>query len=318
LPARRPSSTGPPSRHGRRPARRRRRLAGLAPRHACRPAARRASAPRRPRRRHRAAAEALAAGPHRSAGHALWDRDAGKAALALLVEIEEAGDASGPLAPTEYRALLGSLLASRQVPEEAAIPPSRHRDLGHARGQNPDRLPRCPRRPQRRHLARSPAPDPWLSRPLRRALGLPAPETLIGLSAHDFVQAAAAESVVLSRATRDAEAPTVPSRWLLRLENLLGGLGAPGREALAAARDRGERWLDLARRLDRPGPLPPARRPRRCRRPTRAPAASPSPRSRPWCATPTPSTPATCSACAASTRPAARPTRSPAAPRSTP
>jgi ATP-dependent helicase/nuclease subunit B len=210
---------------------------------------------------HRAAAEALAAGPHRSAGHALWDRDAGKAALALLVEIEEAGDASGPLAPTEYRALLGSLLASRQVPEEAAIPHPGIAIWGtlEARIQTARRVVLAGL--NEGTWPGPPAPDPWLSRPLRRALGLPAPETLIGLSAHDFTQAAAAESVVLSRATRDAEAPTVPSRWLLRLENLLGGMGAPGREALAAARDRGERWLSLARSFDRPDPAPPARRP---------------------------------------------------------
>ena len=69
-----------------------------------------------------------------------------------------------------------------------------------------------------------PAPDPWLNRKMRQAAGMLLPERQIGLSAHDYQQAVAAQEVVLSRAKRDAEAETVPSRWLNRLTNLLGGL----------------------------------------------------------------------------------------------
>ena len=36
---------------------------------------------------------------------------------------------------------------------------------------------------------RLPGADPWLGRSIRRAIGLPSPERLIGLSAHDFQQA---------------------------------------------------------------------------------------------------------------------------------
>src|SRR6185437_8622459 len=42
--------------------------------------------------------------------------------------------------------------------------------------------------------------DPWLSRPMRRELGLDLPERRIGLSAHDFAQALGAPEVILSRA----------------------------------------------------------------------------------------------------------------------
>ncbi|MCA8881051.1 MAG: double-strand break repair protein AddB [Rhodobacteraceae bacterium] len=98
-----------------------------------------------------------------------------------------------------------------------------------------------------------PAPDPWLNRRMRAEAGLLLPERRIGLSAHDFQQAIAAPRVVLSRAGRDAEAETVPSRWLNRLTNLLSGLpDQGGPEALAAMRDRGRQWLALARALDRP------------------------------------------------------------------
>jgi ATP-dependent helicase/nuclease subunit B len=211
--------------------------------------------------RHRAAAEALAAGPH-AGGHALWDKEAGRAALALLDELAAEAHAGGTLSPAQYRALLASLMAGREVPEEAVIThPSiaiwgtlearvQSADLVLLGGLNEGTWPRLP------------GPDPWLSRAMRRSLGLPSPERVIGLSAHDFQAAAGAARVVLSRATRDAEAPTVPSRWLLRLQNLMAGLGPEGAAALAAAQSRGARWLAQAALLDRPAAsVPAARRP---------------------------------------------------------
>src|SRR5207247_10922809 len=61
---------------------------------------------------------------------------------------------------------------------------------------------------------------PWLNRPMRTALGLPQPERRIGLSAQDFASALAAGRVLLTRAEREGGAPTVPSRWLARLDAL--------------------------------------------------------------------------------------------------
>ncbi len=63
---------------------------------------------------------------------------------------------------------------------------------------------------------------PWINRPMRATLGLPQPERRIGLSAHDFASALAAEHVLLTRAERAGGAPTVPSRWLARLDALFG------------------------------------------------------------------------------------------------
>ncbi|MBC7737107.1 MAG: double-strand break repair protein AddB [Candidatus Saccharibacteria bacterium] len=96
-------------------------------------------------------------------------------------------------------------------------------------------------------------PDPWLNRRMRKDAGLLLPERQIGLAAHDFQQAIAARTVILTRSVRDAEAETVPSRWLNRLSNLMEGLPAQnGPQALATMRDRGRAWLDQARRLDQP------------------------------------------------------------------
>jgi ATP-dependent helicase/nuclease subunit B len=108
--------------------------------------------------------------------------------------------------------------------------------------------------------------DPWLSRPMRRDLGLDPPERRIGLAAHDFAQALGAPEVVLARAAKAAGAPTVASRFLQRLAALAG---ARWNEVVA----RGERYLALARALDAPKTVRPAERPAprppRAARPTR-------------------------------------------------
>jgi ATP-dependent helicase/nuclease subunit B len=104
---------------------------------------------------------------------------------------------------------------------------------------------------------------------MRQDLGLPPVERRIGLAAHDFVQAAGAPEVALSRAEKDVHgAPTVASRWLVRLQTLLASPAAGGALASTAA------WRSLARQLDamaseprpvdQPRPSPPlAARPRR-------------------------------------------------------
>ena len=107
--------------------------------------------------------------------------------------------------------------------------------------------------------------DPFLSRGMRKALGLPPPERRVGLAAHDFAQAACAPDVILLYSERRDGAPAVKSRWLWRLETLAKGANVtiPARpEVLAWARG-----LDAAQDYQpakRPAPVPPlAHRPRR-------------------------------------------------------
>jgi ATP-dependent helicase/nuclease subunit B len=68
-------------------------------------------------------------------------------------------------------------------------------------------------------------PGAWLNRDMRRTLGLPAPEVKTGYAAHDFMSLLGAKRVVLTRALKVGGVPTVPSRWLMRIRALLGGLG---------------------------------------------------------------------------------------------
>jgi ATP-dependent helicase/nuclease subunit B len=67
-----------------------------------------------------------------------------------------------------------------------------------------------------------PGADALLAPAILRALGVPGAEFRIGLAAHDLAGAMGAPQVVLSRSLRNAEGPTLPSRFLLRVEALLG------------------------------------------------------------------------------------------------
>ena len=96
--------------------------------------------------------------------------------------------------------------------------------------------------------------DPWLSRPMRRGLGLDPPERRIGLSAHDFAQVLGAGEVILSRAAKVAGSPVVASRFVQRIAALSDG-------RWPEVVKRGERYVDWARALDAPAEVRPAMRP---------------------------------------------------------
>lgn len=108
-------------------------------------------------------------------------------------------------------------------------------------------------------------PGPWLNRPMRRDLSISQPERRIGLSAHDFAQAAASPVVILSRAAKEGGAPTTPSRWLTRLSTLIEGAGLSGQFL-------DDRLVEIARQIDRPGSIP---------KPVEAPAPTPPVSARP-------------------------------------
>lgn len=67
-------------------------------------------------------------------------------------------------------------------------------------------------------------PGPWLNRPMRALLRLPSPEEKIGYAAHDLTSLLGAQRVYLTRAEKIDGVPTVPSRWLMRMQALLSGL----------------------------------------------------------------------------------------------
>jgi double-strand break repair protein AddB len=211
-------------------------------------------------RRHRETARRLATSPGGTEDGGLWDEAAGRKAREVMDELLREAVHGPDLAVRDYPTLLQGILDRAEVRDPVTPHPGimiwgtiearvQGADLVILGGLNEGIWPALP------------DPDPWLNRQMRREAGLLSPERRIGLSAHDFQQAIAASEVLLTRATRDAEAETVPSRWLNRLTNLLGGL-PDGKPALEAMKARGAHWLTLAALLEpKPDEVTPAPRP---------------------------------------------------------
>jgi ATP-dependent helicase/nuclease subunit B len=190
----------------------------------------------------------------------LWAGDAGEALADTLARLRTAWSGRRPIAGGEWPALLAAMLSTEMLrprfgrhPRLAIWGPLEARlqraDLLILGGLNEGSWPP------------SVETGPWINRPMRAALGLPQPERRVGLSAHDFASALAAERVLLTRAEREGGAPTVPSRWLARLDALFGyepGSSKPPPEYIQRAR---RTWLAWAEALDDPKAYRPRLRP---------------------------------------------------------
>lgn len=202
-------------------------------------------------------AEALAATATTTGAGRLWRGEAGHAANEVLKELLAAAVDVPPLHAAEYTGLLYTLLKGITVrPAYGAHPRLEILGLIEARlhaadlvvlgGVNEGSWPELP------------GHDPWLSRPMRRSLGLLVPEAELSLSAHDFVSGAAMPEVVITRAEKQDGTPTVPARWLLRLEAVLSAAGLDMPQTAA------RRYLQWVEDLDRPEHIAPALRPAAC------------------------------------------------------
>lgn len=211
-------------------------------------------------------AQQIARGMSGDGSGGLWEEKAGREAIKIVDTLVEHADHAGPISAADYGDLFGAVLGRGEVRDRDAPHPKiliwgtlearvQGADLMILGGLNEGSWPE------------SPSPDPWLNRKMRHDAGLLLPERRIGLSAHDFQQAAGAKEVWLTRSIRSDEAETVPSRWINRLTNLLSGLPAQGGEqALEDMRERGQVWIARAKALEafepttaahRPSPRPP-------------------------------------------------------------
>jgi ATP-dependent helicase/nuclease subunit B len=181
---------------------------------------------------HAQTAEGLAATRTEEGYSRLWAGPAGESARELVIALERA-DADLPvIEPGSYPPLLRMLAEERAVrpaygshPRLAILGPLearlQHFDVTVLGGLNEGTWPQAP-----------PA-DPWLSRPMRKTLGLESPERRIGLAAHDFVTFASGPRVYLTRSLKSDGSPTVASRWIERLRQLTKGLRLQDRLACA-------------------------------------------------------------------------------------
>jgi ATP-dependent helicase/nuclease subunit B len=202
------------------------------------------------------AAERLSATDEESGPARLWAEEAGEAAARFIADLAEAARDFPALRGEDWPALFEALLAGPVVrPRFGRHPRLMLLGLMEARllqadlvvlgGLNEGTWPA------------EPSADPWMSRPMRRAFGLASPERRIGVEAHDFVQALGAPQVVMTRATRVDGTPTVPSRWLQRLDAVLDARGIPSDRLQLRHNVLG--WAAL---LDRPAAYAPIERPR--------------------------------------------------------
>jgi ATP-dependent helicase/nuclease subunit B len=207
----------------------------------------------------------VAAAENIASTDALWAGTDGEALADALARLRAAWTGSQAIAPGEWPALLAALLEPEIVrpaygrhPRLAIWGPLEARlqraDLVVLGGLNEGTWPP------------SVETGPWVNRPMRARLGLPQPERRIGLSAHDFAMALGAERVLLTRAGREGGAPTVPSRWLARLDALFGyepGSAAPPPEYIQRGGRSYLAWADAVDRPQtyrpwpRPAPVPP-------------------------------------------------------------
>ena len=220
-----------------------------------------------------AAAVALTRLVEALAGQNAWAGPDGESAASVLSGLIEGGAALGEVKPAELAELIQSLLADATVRTGGATHPSL-RILGaiEARLVRADRMILAG---LEEGVWPGPAPtDPFLSRPMRKALGLPPPERRLGQTAQDFVQAACADEAILVHVDRRGGQPAVKSRWLWRLEMLTRGAHS---EATPVVLERPVAAAGIARALDAPPPGPA----RYARRPAPTPPVDRRPREMP-------------------------------------
>lgn len=197
---------------------------------------------------HVKAAEELARGP--GGAHTVWSGTAGEAAAGFISGLLDAGRDAPALHAHAYPGLFDVLVMERAVRPRYGVHP-RLSIWGplEARLQQADTIVLGGLNegtwPVQAHA------DPWLNRPMRTALALPLPERRIGLAAHDFAQLSSAGRVIMTRSQKVDGAPTVPSRWLLRLKTILNGAGAD--DGLTSPIP----YLAWARALDQPARIAP-------------------------------------------------------------
>lgn len=186
----------------------------------------------------------------------LWAREAGACAHRFIMSLREAVDLMPGMPASAYPALLAVLMGRESVRPRAPAHPRvailgqlesrlQQADLVLIGGLNEGVWPRHPES------------GPWLSRSMRAAFGLPPAELQVGIAAHDLYLAACAPEVVFSRARKDeAGAPTIPSRWLARIEAVVKASGIAAEVVPRAP------WAAWAQALDTPpGPPRPCARP---------------------------------------------------------
>lgn len=169
---------------------------------------------------HITALEHIACTPDKNGDAVLWRGDAGKAAALFFNDMIQHAALIGDVTFNEYCAIVKYLLHDVTIRSPYGVHPRllilgqmesrlNMADVVIISGLNEGVWPP------------DPGVDPWMSRPMRAQFGLPQSEQMVGIAAHDFVQQFCAPHVIMTRSKKVNGSPTVPSRWLGRLDTVL-------------------------------------------------------------------------------------------------
>ncbi len=173
---------------------------------------------------HISLAETLAETPDVKGEEVLWVGEAGETGAAFLSELMDNADVLGEIETKDYLSLFESLMlgvvvrkkhdAHKRIkilgPMESRLNQFDEIILG---GFNEGVWPN------------SPVADPWMSRPMKKDFGFELPEKQIGVLGLDFANLLGAKKVCLTRAKKNDSAPTVKSRWWMRMETVVKAMG---------------------------------------------------------------------------------------------
>lgn len=195
-------------------------------------------------------AEALARDDKESGAQRIWRNDDGVKAARFLTNLREVAHLVPSVTGQDYVSVLQTLMHDITIHSSATSHPTLKimtpaqaqllkSDIVIVGGLNDGVWPQKPNE------------NPWLSPAMIEALGLPSPEIDIGREAYNFIQMASNPNVLLTRALRSSDAPSVSSPFLTKLMAVLRSAG------LEEAIEKKTHLLDIHKAMYTPAQVTP-------------------------------------------------------------
>ena len=168
--------------------------------------------------------EALADTPEQAGAQRLWRGADGVRAARFLSDLRQHAHLLPPMTGRDYAAIIDQMMRAVKVPQSAPAHPRlkiltpeqallARADIVIVGGLTAQSFPPPPNE------------NPWLTANMMAELGLPRPAATKGDAAHAFTQLLSAPNVLLTRAVRSGDAPTVASPLLTRLMMVVKAAG---------------------------------------------------------------------------------------------
>lgn len=189
----------------------------------------------------------------------LWQSEAGEAAAQFFSDLKTYASSFPSMTGADYLAVINHLMTQVTIRPKYGTHPRLH-----ILGQLEARLIQADRviLAGLNEGAWPPAlgHDPWMSRPMRKDFGLPPAERSLTLAAHDFVQGICHREVFLTRSKKLDGTPTLPARWLERLDTYIKANDLPETLLMDGTHLNYVEQLHAVKEItpiERPAPCPP-------------------------------------------------------------